>query len=48
MTVLIANTPAADISLGMLIIAGGILLFIFRDLIGDFTGDYVGRGKIVD
>lgn len=38
----------ADILVGALIVAGGILLFLYRQRIGDFTGYYGGRGKIVD
>jgi len=33
---------------GIFIAIIGILLFIYRDPIGNFTGYYVGRGKLVD
>ena len=35
-------------TIGLLLIVGGVLLFIYRDPIGNFTGYYVGRGKRVD
>jgi len=37
-----------DITVGIVIIILGGLLFIYRDTIGDLTGYFVGRGKIVD
>lgn len=42
------DNPYAYILAGLLIIAIGVLLFIYRDPIGEFTGYYVGRGKLVD
>jgi hypothetical protein len=44
----ISDDPYSYILIGILIIIGGILLFKYRDTIGDFTGYYVGRGKLVD
>ena len=35
-------------SIGLLLLISGVLLFIYRDAIGNFTGYYVGRGKLVD
>lgn len=44
----IPDNPYANILAGLLIIAIGGLLFIYRHPIGEFTGYYVGRGKLVD
>jgi len=37
-----------NMMIGLLLLIAGVLLFIYRDAIGSFTGYYVGRGKIVD
>ena len=44
MTTIPRNTPVMDIFL----IVIGILLFIFRNEIGSFTGYYAGHGRYVD
>jgi hypothetical protein len=42
------DVSLGDINVGIVIIILGCLLFIYRDTIGDLTGYFVGRGKIVD
>ncbi len=38
----------ASIIIGVVITIIGVLLFVYRDAIGKFTGYYVGRGRFVD
>jgi uncharacterized membrane protein len=42
------NSPFADIISAVILIAVGILMILYRDNIGAFTGYYVGRGGHVD
>ncbi len=38
----------ASTIIGLIITIIGILLFVYRDAIGNFTGYYVGRGRFID
>ena len=38
----------ASITVGLIITIIGILLYVYRDAIGNFTGYYVGHGRFVD
>lgn len=42
------DSPFADILCGAVFIGIGVLMLIYRDEIGAFTGYYVGRGGWVD
>ncbi|MBA4372588.1 MAG: hypothetical protein C0402_06960 [Thermodesulfovibrio sp.] len=42
------STPYADFFCGFLMLVGGVLLFIYRNEIGNFTDYYTGRGGYVD
>ncbi len=42
------RTPLADILVAAVLIVIGVLMFIYRNRIGDFTGYYTGRGGYVD
>jgi len=42
------TTLYADIFIALLMLAGGILLLIYRNEIGNFTGYYTGKGGHVN
>ncbi len=42
------HTSYPDIFCGLLMLAAGIILFLYRNEIGNFTGYYTGRGGYVD
>jgi hypothetical protein len=42
------NSPFTGIISALVLIGLGVLMFIYRDRIGAFTGYYVGRGGHVD
>lgn len=44
----VLHSPFADILCAIAMIVIGVLLFIYRNEIGDFTGYYAGRGGFVD
>lgn len=44
----VINSPFADLFCAVLILAAGVLMFIYRNEIGDFTDYYTGRYGYVD
>lgn len=44
----VLNSPFADLFCAILIFVIGILMFIYRNEIGEFTGYYTGRYGYVD
>lgn len=44
----VLHSPIVDIIFSVVLIAVGILMFIYRDEIGSLTGYYTGRGGRVD
>ncbi len=42
------HSPLADILVAVVLIVIGVLMFIYSNQIGDFTGYYAGRGGYVD
>lgn len=42
------NNPYADILFGVLMLACGVLMFLYRNVIGDFTDYYTGKYGYVD
>lgn len=42
------DSPLGDILCGVVLIVLGILMFLYRNSIGEFTGYYAGRGGQVD
>lgn len=44
----IQDNPILDIVVGVVILVAGILLFVYRRQIGDFTIHAVNRGRVID
>ena len=44
----IQDNPYCDIVVGLVIFIVGVLMFIYRRQIGEFTGYAVGRSKMID
>ncbi len=45
---MMTTVPRNSFFIDLLIIVVGILMLVFRNEIGSFTGYYVGRGKYID